>query len=87
MANNQIFLILTETLLLHRSIEQQHFCDKLCVEVGENTTIKDRRFWSKLFLSALVPLMIGIFTVITTIQQQKLSTLQRQHGQTRGTSF
>jgi uncharacterized protein YjbI with pentapeptide repeats len=42
-------------------------------------TIKiDRNTWIKLFLSALIPLMIGIFTVITTIQQQKLSSLQRE---------
>ena len=32
----------------------------------------------KLFLSALVPFMIGLFTIITTIQQQNFSSLQRE---------
>jgi len=36
-----------------------------------------RRKLLKLFLSALIPLMIGVFTVITTVQQQKMSSLQR----------
>ncbi len=36
------------------------------------------RNWIKLVLSALIPLMIGVFTVVTTVQQQKLSTLQRE---------
>ncbi|CAF3014548.1 unnamed protein product [Rotaria socialis] len=40
-------------------------------------TEKDR-VWLKLLLSALIPLMIGIFTVVTTIQQQKMSSLQRE---------
>ena len=35
--------------------------------------------WIKLCLSALIPLMIGVFTVVTTMQQTKLSTLQREH--------
>ena len=36
------------------------------------------RKWTKLLLSALIPLMIGVFTVITTLQQNKISTLQRE---------
>ncbi|CAF1437817.1 unnamed protein product [Rotaria magnacalcarata] len=40
-------------------------------------SIKDR-VWLKLLLSALIPLMIGIFTVVTTIHQQKMSSLQRE---------
>nr|AEN94407.1 pentapeptide repeat family protein [Adineta vaga] len=32
----------------------------------------------KLFFSALIPLTIGLFTVITTIQQQKSATAQRE---------
>jgi uncharacterized protein YjbI with pentapeptide repeats len=36
------------------------------------------RKWLKLLLSALIPLMIGIFTVVSTIQQQKLWTQQRE---------
>ena len=35
------------------------------------------RKWTKLLLSTLVPLMIGAFTVITTLQQNKISALQR----------
>ena len=41
------------------------------------TTKRHRRVWLKLLVSALVPLMIGVFTLITTFQQQKLSNLQR----------
>ena len=36
------------------------------------------RKWTKILLSALVPFMIGVFTVITTLQQNKLSALQRE---------
>lgn len=43
--------------------------------------LKDR-LWLKLFLSASIPLMIGIFTLVTTLQQQKLSTLQREQDKT-----
>lgn len=40
---------------------------------------KSNRFgWVKLVLSALIPLMIGLFTVLTTIQQQNISFLQRE---------
>lgn len=37
-----------------------------------------RRNWIKLCTSALIPLMIGVFTIVTTVQQQKLSSLQRE---------
>ncbi|CAF3688965.1 unnamed protein product [Rotaria sp. Silwood1] len=36
------------------------------------------REWIKFFLSALIPLMIGVFTVVTTVLQQKLSYQQRE---------
>ncbi|CAF1517669.1 unnamed protein product, partial [Didymodactylos carnosus] len=34
--------------------------------------------WTKLVLSALVPLMIGIFTVVSTIQQQRIPNEHRR---------
>ncbi|CAF4057967.1 unnamed protein product [Rotaria sordida] len=34
--------------------------------------------WIKFFLSALIPLMIGVFTIVTTMLQQKLSDQQRE---------
>ncbi|UJR18646.1 hypothetical protein I4U23_005554 [Adineta vaga] len=46
---------------------------------SKNTKEIHCRSWLKLLLSALVPLLIGVFTIITTIQQQKLSTLERKH--------
>jgi uncharacterized protein YjbI with pentapeptide repeats len=42
-------------------------------------TKRNHRHWIKIFLSALIPLMIGVFTIVTTLQEQKLSTLQREH--------
>lgn len=42
------------------------------------TTKIGYRKWTKLLLSALVPLMIGVFTVINTLQENKLSILQRE---------
>ena len=44
---------------------------------GEINKEVNCRKWIKLLLSALIPLMIGVFTVFTTLQQNKISTLQR----------
>ncbi len=49
----------------------------ICNNDTERRT-RNVREWIKLCLSASIPLMIGIFTVVTTIQQQKLSTQQRE---------
>ncbi|CAF1125832.1 unnamed protein product [Didymodactylos carnosus] len=37
--------------------------------------------WANLLLSSLIPLMIGVFTVAVTIQQQQISDRQRQQDQ------
>ena len=36
------------------------------------------RIWLKIILSALIPLMIGVFTITTTLIQQNLSFKQRE---------
>ncbi|CAF0996185.1 unnamed protein product [Didymodactylos carnosus] len=43
--------------------------------------IKDCHAWLTLVATALVPLMIGIFTVVMTIQQQSSASRQRQQEQ------
>lgn len=37
----------------------------------------NHRIWLKIILSALIPLMIAVFTIVTTVIQQKLSYQQR----------
>jgi uncharacterized protein YjbI with pentapeptide repeats len=39
---------------------------------------KKHRIWLKLILAASIPLMIGVFTITTTLLQQKLSRQQRE---------
>lgn len=39
----------------------------------------DKRKWLKFVMSALIPLMIGVFTIVTTVLQQDNATQQREH--------
>lgn len=39
----------------------------------------DKRKWLKFVMSALIPLMIGVFTIVTTVLQQDNATQQRDH--------
>ncbi|CAF1347501.1 unnamed protein product [Didymodactylos carnosus] len=50
-------------------------CDHRCVR---QTALKN---WAKIVSALLVPLILGVFTVVQTLQQQKISSLQRKQDQ------
>lgn len=45
----------------------------------------NHRIWLKIILSALIPLMIGVFTVVTTLIQQRSSFQQREQDKNDNT--
>ncbi|CAF1510191.1 unnamed protein product [Rotaria sordida] len=59
------------SITINRTIKQNYHNAKIKSESNYHA-------WIKLILSALIPLMIAIFTIVTTILQQKLSTQQRE---------
>ncbi|CAF1347373.1 unnamed protein product [Didymodactylos carnosus] len=53
----------------------------------QQKSVRDCHDWLTLLISALVPLMIGIFTVVITIQQQSSANRQRQQDQRQADSL
>ncbi|CAF1656880.1 unnamed protein product, partial [Adineta ricciae] len=62
----------------YEKIRQQQSREASAITAKRMTRKLNRISLIKLFFSALIPFTIGLFTVITTIQQQKFSSAQRE---------